>query len=148
MITFEEIGADNRWTQLSVTDEQQQYMATPSEIMEDATEDCAEQRHVYYIMNDATPVGMIFYSDFPVLNAYNLCQVFIDHRYQRKGYGRQAISLALSMMSKEAKYPQVYVSYINGNETARKLYESFGFAHTGYEFEGTIDMRRDLPYTK
>lgn len=104
----------------------------------------ADRSHAYFVVNNTVPVGMVFYCDLPALNAYNICQIFIDKRYQGKGYGKQALSLILSMMTEDGKYNQVYVSYIRGNETARKPYESLGFVHTGFEFEGTIDMKRDL----
>ena len=145
MITFQEIGPDNWQTDLSVSAEQQKYVDSASQIIAELQENDENQYYGYFILNDSVPVGMVYYSDFPVLNAYNLCQFFIDSRYQRKGYGKQAITQLLSMMAKDRKYPQVYVSYIRGNETARKLYESLGFVHTGYEYEDTIDMKRALP---
>lgn len=57
----------------------------------------------------------------------------IDQRYQRRGYGRQAVKLALDFVRTfpcgAAKY--CWVSYEPENEAARSLYRSFGFVETG-----------------
>lgn len=53
----------------------------------------------------------------------------IDRRYQQRGYGREALRLALELIKTkplgEAEYCRL--SYEPGNEVARKLYRSFGF---------------------
>lgn len=144
MITLQEQEPENWQTELSVSVEQQKYVDSPERILQDGRTNQENTSYVYFIMKDSTPVGMVYFCDFPELNAYNLCQFFIDQRYQRKGYAKEALSLVLDLMRKDGKYPQVYVSYISGNEAACKLYESLGFTHTGYVFEDTIDMRRDL----
>ena len=57
----------------------------------------------------------------------------IDKRYQRKGYGREAIKLALDFIRTwpcgEAKY--CWLSYEPENKVAADLYSSFGFKETG-----------------
>ena len=53
----------------------------------------------------------------------------IDRRYQGKGYGKEAVKLALEFIrtlpSGEAKY--CWLSYEPENVAARELYRSFGF---------------------
>jgi GNAT superfamily N-acetyltransferase len=44
---------------------------------------------------------VIEYSDLYEIMAYNLCYLFIDRRYQRKGYGITAIQLLLQKLRQE-----------------------------------------------
>lgn len=66
-------------------------------------------------------------------NSYSIWRLMIDKKYQRKGYGRQAIDLALDFIKTwpngQAKY--CYLSYDPGNQIAKRLYESMGFRETG-----------------
>ena len=61
----------------------------------------------------------------------------IDKRYQKRGYGREAINLALDFIRTwpcgKAEY--CAISYEPENEIARKLYLSMGFEETG-EMDG------------
>ncbi len=67
------------------------------------------------------------YYDCEPLGNYNFSQLFIDERYQGKGYGRAATQLVLDTMKKDGRYKKVCLCYIEGNEAAKRLYESFGF---------------------
>lgn len=67
---------------------------------------------------------------FPILvNNYLIWRFMIDKKYQRKGYGREAMKLALDFIRTfpcgKAEY--CWLSYNPENDTARKLYKSFGF---------------------
>lgn len=75
-------------------------------------------------------VGMGLYHDCPELGGYDLSQLFINVRFQRRGYGRQAAQLALEEMRRDARWPRVVPCYIEDNEAARCLYESLGFVET------------------
>ena len=70
-------------------------------------------------------------------NNYSIWRFMIDKQYQRKGYGRTAIKLALDFIKTwpcgKAEY--CALSYEPENEVARRLYASFGFVETG-EMDG------------
>lgn len=53
----------------------------------------------------------------------------IDKRYQGNGYGREALKLAVDFIrtAPSGKSEYCWLSYEPENETARKLYLSFGF---------------------
>ena len=68
-----------------------------------------------------------FYYDEPELQSYDLSQMFIDARYQSRGYGKAAVRAILDELKADGQSDKVTLCYIEGNETARKLYESFGF---------------------
>lgn len=61
----------------------------------------------------------------------------IDKDYQKKGYGREAVRLALEYIKTfpcgEAQY--CWLSYEPENAVAGRLYRSFGFVETG-ELDG------------
>ena len=61
--------------------------------------------------------------------SYLVWRFMIDQEYQGKGYGKEALKLALeyikTMPCGDAKY--CWLSYEPENEAARKLYRSFGF---------------------
>ena len=68
---------------------------------------------------------------------YNLWRFMIDERYQHRGYGREAMKLALDFIRRrpcgEAQY--CWLSYEPENAVARELYHPFGFRETG-EMDG------------
>ena len=80
--------------------------------------------------------------DCPELDSYDLSQIFIDERYQGKGYGKAATRLVLDETQCNAKFSKVVLCYIEGNDVAGKLYEQFGFVEIGRdENEIIMEMR-------
>ena len=53
----------------------------------------------------------------------------IDKRYQRKGYGKQALLLILDFIRSGScrKAEFAWLCYANDNEIARRMYAEFGF---------------------
>ena len=76
-----------------------------------------------------------YWDDAPPVAAdnYNLWRLMIDEKYQNKGYGREAVRLALEFIRTlpcgNAEY--CWLSYEPENDVARHLYHSFGFVETG-----------------
>ena len=66
-------------------------------------------------------------------NTYFIWRFMIDRKYQGQGYGRQAMQLALDFIRTFPAGPAelCWISYEPENETAKKLYASFGFEETG-----------------
>ena len=54
-------------------------------------------------------------------NAYILDDLFIDARYQGRGYGTAALALILEGLRREGKFPRVILCYVEGNDAARKF---------------------------
>ena len=61
----------------------------------------------------------------------------IDKAYQKRGYGKEAVRLALDFIESFpcGKADFCWLSYEPENEVARQLYRSFGFAENG-EMDG------------
>lgn len=53
----------------------------------------------------------------------------IDEKYQGRGFGRAAMVKLIDIVSKKYEVNVVYLSIIEENQVARKLYESIGFQY-------------------
>jgi len=144
MVTIRKINPEGYVTDLAVLPEQERFVHSAKQMIEDVKEEAELHAGLFEILADERPVGLVCYADLPELNVYNLCQFFIDKRYQGRGYGKAALLLVLERMREEGRYKRVSVTYHEGNDAALRLYESVGFVHTGAEFEGDKDMERDL----
>ncbi|MBR6791260.1 MAG: GNAT family N-acetyltransferase [Oscillospiraceae bacterium] len=130
MIRLDEINEDNWRLPLEVAENQKTFVAPPASILARAYAYRHSRSMAYVIYADDTPVGMAMYHDCDPLDAFDFSQFFIDARYQRKGYGRTAVRAILELMKADGKYQKVVLCYIEGNDAARRLYESFGFRET------------------
>ena len=61
--------------------------------------------------------------------------ILIDRTHQGRGYGREAVRAAITMLSKADGYTAFALSYRPSNAAARHLYETLGFSENG-EWEG------------
>ncbi|MBR4462676.1 MAG: GNAT family N-acetyltransferase [Erysipelotrichaceae bacterium] len=93
------------------------------------------------VYDGETPVGFVMigydiadeeddYEKYPLIrDNYLIWRFMIDKKFQGKGYGKEAMRLALEFIRTfpcgEAEY--CWLSYEPENEVARQLYRSFGF---------------------
>lgn len=56
--------------------------------------------------------------------------VMVDTKYQRRGYGRQAVQAAMAMLAAEYGYQDFALSYNPANHVAKHLYGTLGFKET------------------
>lgn len=127
MIHFIDIDPGNWRLDLKVAESQKNYVANSAVMLARAYAYRDYNSRAFVICDDETPVGMGMYHDCPELDAYDLSQIFIDERYQGRGYGKAAAKLVLEAMKQEGKYGKVVLCYIAGNDAAKALYEAFGF---------------------
>lgn len=130
MIKLIDIDPDNWRSGLKVADSQEKYVASSAGILARAYAYRNQRSRAFIICADGTPVGLGLYYDLPDMECYDFSQFFIDERYQGKGYGRTAVRMVLDEMRADGKYNRVSLCYVEGNDAARKLYESFGFTET------------------
>ena len=145
-IRLERINDDNFYaiTKLRTKKEQKDFVADNKYSLIHAYLEVIKNRPVFPfgIFDGDKPVGflMITYDAFSdreipaghekyVRNTYMIWRLMIDGRYQGKGYGREAMKLALDFIRTfpcgESEY--CWLSYNMKNEGARALYRSFGF---------------------
>lgn len=96
------------------------------------------------IYADEKPVGFVMLSDKPELPEYYLWRFMIDKRYQKKGYGQQAIKLLIDYIKSRPKADVLWTSVIQSRGGPQKFYEKQGFKLTGEHKEGEALMTLDL----
>lgn len=127
MIHFETVDPGNWRLGLKVAEDQRAYVSDTCAMLARAFAYRDSRSQAFVIYDGETPVGMVMYHDCEELEAYDLSQLFIDWRYQGRGYGREATRQVLDRMKQDGKYRKVVLCYIEGNEGAKRLYDSFGF---------------------
>lgn len=131
MIRLEPIGPDNWREELAVGEDQRRFVSDPNRLLARAYAYRDLGGEARLILDGGTPVGMLLWYHWPEAERYVFSQLFIDRRYQRRGFGGQAARLALDEMRAEGRFPRVCLCYVEGDEPARLLYEKLGFCHTG-----------------
>ena len=151
MIRLEKVHAKNVWdiVDLKVAEAQTEFVATNSDSIIEAytANGTGCTAFPFGIYDDEVPVGflMIGFNEAALdeihvenvpgslRNNYSLWRLMIDEKYQNKGYGREAVRLALEFIRSwpcgKAEY--CALSYEPENVIARKLYHSFGFVENG-----------------
>ena len=143
MIKLVEINEDNWRPGLSVSEEQKAWVSDSNKLLARAYAYRNSRSRALLICDDETPIGMALYYDYDSLNGYDLSQLFIDQRYQGKGYASAALELILEQLRLDGKFSKVFLTYIEGNEVARRLYAKHGFIE-GKQIEDEIFMERKL----
>ena len=147
MLRLEQVNGKNVWDilKLTVEEKQKNFVANNDiSIIEAYTAITANgYAFPFGIYENETPVGFLmigfdiddYWDDAPSIakGNYNLWRLMIDKAYQRRGYGKEAVQLALDFIKSfpcgKAEY--CWLSYEPENEAARQLYRSFGFSETG-----------------
>lgn len=146
MVNLKKVNGDNVWDvlKLSVGENQKKFVAGNDISIIEAYVAITGGGYVFPfgIYDDNVLVGFVmigydtddYWYDAPEIaqNNYNIWRLMIDKHYQHKGYGKEAIKLALNfirtMPCGKANY--CWLSYKPDNIIAKKLYSSFGFAET------------------
>ena len=144
-IKLEPINDQNREAVLALSvREDQPFVASNKTSLRQYEETEAEAPGVarpFAIYADDTLVGFCMFAFDPEAededDRYWLWRFMIDKEHQGKGYGKEALKLALDFIRTwpcgEAKY--CWLSYEPENKVAADLYSSFGFKETG-EMDG------------
>lgn len=151
MLRLEKVTGKNVWSilKLSVSQEQESFVAPNDVSIIEAYTAITGNGYAFPfgIYEGETPVGFLMigfdaddcWEDAPSIarGNYNLWRLMIDKNYQNKGYGKEAVRLALEFIKTFpcGKADFCWLSYEPENEIASRLYHSFGFAETG-EMDG------------
>lgn len=130
MIQLLDIDENNWRTPLAVAEDQTAFVANPMKILARAYAYRSARSRAFLLCEGDTPVGMGLYHDCDELGSYIFSELLIDAQYQRRGYGREAVRQVLEALRQDGKYGKVTLCYIEGNDAARNLYQSFGFTET------------------
>lgn len=155
MLHLEKVEARNLWDliDLKVARSQKEFVAPNDMSLLEAYLAVGSECHAFPfgIYKGKKPVGFLMigyneaamyemYGENPpaiLRNNYSIWRFMIDKKYQNRGYGREAMQLALDFVRTwpcgKAEYCEL--SYEPENEVAKNLYHSFGFVETG-EMDG------------
>lgn len=134
-----------RMLELEVAPAQQGFVASNEESIEEA--DDGDHCVPLAIYADNQPVGFTMYALDPDDDNYWIYRLMIDQRYQRRGYGRQALLEMLKLMATLPGCGHVTLSVVPENETAMALYRAVGFRATGEIIGGEVVFRYNLSVT-
>ena len=151
MLRMERVNGKNVWDilRLQVAEDQKNFVAENSRSIIEAYTVITANGHAFPfgLYDGDVPVGFLmisydkddYWDDAPAVASgnYFLWRLMIDQRYQGKGYGREAVKLALDFVRTKpcGDADFWWVSYEPENSIARELYRSFGFVETG-EMDG------------
>jgi len=93
------------------------------------------------IYADETPVGFLMLHDDPAKPEYHLWRFMIDHRFQGRGFGARAIELLLEHVRGRPGAVELKLTHVPGDGSPDPFYARLGFAHTGEEDGGELEMR-------
>ena len=137
MLRLEKIHGQNVWDilKLKVAENQRHFVSSNDRSIIEAYTAIAGNGYAFPfgIYENDTPVGFLmigfgtddYWDDAPPVAAdnYNLWRLMIDEKYQNKGYGREAVRLALEFIRTlpcgNAEY--CWLSYEPENDVARHL---------------------------
>ncbi len=129
---------------LRVSKEQENFVASNAISLAQAYDTVAKGKFVqcFGIYDGKTPVGFAMighnseeYEEMAEVYRHSYClwRFMIDQRYQKRGYGRDALKLLFDyvMSFPDGKEELWSTSYEPENDVAAKLYHDFGFAENG-----------------
>ena len=144
---------ENYWPlmDLRVTKEQENFVAANSVSLAQAYDTRADGKFVqpFGIYDGETPVGFAMighhsyeYEGMPEVDKHSYClwRFMIDQRYQKRGYGRDAMKLLYDYIITflDGKEDFWSTSYVEGNDIAAKMYRDLGFEPNGEKDEDEI----------
>ena len=98
------------------------------------------------IYDGTAVVGFAMYGyfwEYPPAGRVWLDRLLIDAARQGRGYGRAAVASLLARLAEEYGPRDIYLSVVDGNTAAARLYEAFGFVFTEErDVHGEHVMRR------
>lgn len=159
MVTLEPIEYSNVWKviQLTVTEEQENYVAKNTESLIEAYLNLKDGKPAlpFAIKRDDEVVGFMMFGyghtgeDFlPKIAHDNYClwRFMVDQRYQHQGIGRQAVQCAFEYLRTGplGKATHCWLSYEPDNQSGKAFYQSLGFEENGENCDDEIVMVASL----
>lgn len=133
-VTLRRVGRDN-WrdvARLKVAQSQREFVAEPCYYLALCCYGGEWQPLAVYLLERV--IGFLMWAVDPADDSCWLGGILVDHNYQRRGYGRRAIQVAIRMLAEEHGFQHFALSYAPDN-AAKHLYHKLGFIETD-EWEG------------
>lgn len=95
----------------------------------------------FAICDDETVVGFLMLYWNETEREVGIWRMMIAQEHQGKGYGTQAMTLAIEMIRAAHLFDSIDLDYVPGNDAARHVYSKLGFEETGEIDDGEIVMK-------
>ena len=121
---------------VAVAPNQERFVGTVAGALQDAAEIPEANPWVRAVYLDDRPVGLVMLSwnvepDPPhIIGPWFLWKLLIDHRFQRRGLGREVVRLIADIVRNEGA-TELLTSYTEGQGDPGRFYERLGFIPTG-----------------
>lgn len=142
-ITLRDITADN-WRAvafLELAEAQKEWVAPPWYTILQAGYEGGVLKAIYA---DDVVVGQVWYQLEEHTRSAHINRLLTGLAHQGKGYGRAAMHLVLADCESLPFVDVVYISFVPGNDIARKLYLDLGFVDTGEMDDGEHVFKRPI----
>lgn len=103
-----------------------------------------EEARPFAIYKDEEIIGFMMLEWYEKGREAGIWRFMIAEEQQGKGYGTEAMKVAIEMIKAEDKFDYISLSYVPGNEAGQHVYEKLGFKATGEIDDGEIIMKLDL----
>jgi len=133
---------------LEVSPGQHQFVSNVADSLLEAAEE-PDGRAIYWaVYADEMPVGFVMISDevgSPGYIPHYLWKLFIDERYQRRGYGTATLDLIVEYFRGRPGVDVLWTSAGQGEGSPITFYERYGFEQTGeIVFDKEVLLRLEL----
>lgn len=112
---------------LKVRKDQESFIETVVQCLEEAA--MYKEWHPIAIYNYNEIVGFAMYGSFGPNKHTWIDRIIIDEHYQANGFGKNAIKKLIDIVSKEYDVDTIYLSIVEENTVAYKLYTDIGFEY-------------------
>ncbi len=130
-------------TRLKVTPAQESFVASNAVSIAQAYFD-REKAWFRAIYADETPVGFLMLADKPDEPEYYLWRLMIDEKYQKMGFGQQAVELLVEHVRTRPNATELVVSCVPAEGGPQAFYEKLGFVSTGEMHDSELVLKRPL----
>lgn len=113
---------------LKVTEEQRQFVVEPTYYLALCYYGTIWNPLAIYLEEQV--IGFLMWGVDPADGSCWFGGFIINQPYQGRGYGRQALQTAMTMLAREHGYQQFALSYQPANAAAKHLYHTLGFTET------------------
>jgi diamine N-acetyltransferase len=144
-ITLRPVSHDN-WrnvANLKVTEAQGKFVAEPSYYL--ALCCYGNDWRPLAIYLDEQVIGFMMWATNPVDGSCWLGGILVDQRLQKRGYGKQAVQAAITMLNGKFGHRNFALSYLPANHVAKQLYSKLGFIEMNEWEDDEIVARLSLP---
>lgn len=128
-VHFRDINDDNRSDvmRISLNENQLDFIESVADCLKEAEE--TKEWHPLAIYVNECVVGFAMYGSFDNNKYTWIDRIMIDKKHQMQGIGKAAMLKLIDVVSSEYKVDTLYLSIIEKNYIARKLYEGIGFRY-------------------